>query len=55
MLDVWARISPDTRRVDVAHLRVGRGAPDLDREPPPGLDWFPHLDTGDNLAGIFAA
>lgn len=46
-----ARLSSDTRTVDLAHLRDGCGAPNLDRGTvPPGLEWFLNMDTGESLA-----
>jgi hypothetical protein len=45
-----ARISSDTRTVDLAHLRQGRGAPNVDRAArPPSLGWFRHIETGESL------
>lgn len=50
-----ARISSDTRTVDLAHLRDGRGAPNLDRGAVlPSLEWFHHPDTGESLAVALA-
>lgn len=46
-----ARISSDTRTVDLLHLRQGRGAPNRDRGPvPPSLGWFHNIGTGQSLA-----
>jgi len=51
-----ARISSDTRSVDLSHLRQGRGAPNVDRGTnPPGLDWFRHIQTGERLREAFPA
>lgn len=48
-----ARISSDTRTVDLLHLRDGRGAPNLDRGTvPPSLEWFRNLDTEESLAAV---
>lgn len=46
-----ARISSDTRTIDMKHLREGRGAPNIDRaHVPPGLDWFHHIKSGGRLS-----
>jgi ectoine hydroxylase-related dioxygenase (phytanoyl-CoA dioxygenase family) len=46
-----ARISSDTRTVDLAHLRHGIGAPNVDRAAgTPNLDWFHHIETGQPLS-----
>ncbi len=47
-----ARISSDTRTVDLAHLQAGRGAPNADRgNTPPNLEWFCHIGSGSCLTG----
>lgn len=46
-----ARISSDTRTVDLVHLRCGIGAPNVDRAAgTPNLDWFHHIETGQPLS-----
>jgi len=46
-----ARISSDTRTVDLNHLQAARGARNIDRgDVPPGLDWFRHIETGERLS-----
>lgn len=46
-----ARISSDTRTVDLAHLQQARGAPNVDRGAiAASLDWFRHIETGQALS-----
>jgi hypothetical protein len=48
-----ARISSDTRTVDLAHLRQGRGAPNVDRAAStPSLDWFHNIESGQPLSNV---
>ncbi len=48
-----ARISSETRTVDLGHLQQGRGAPNVDRASiQPNFAWFHHMETGQTLIDV---